>query len=53
LIGGKWQDAQDGKTLDVEDPATGKVITQIASAGKHDVDLAVSAAQEAFDGAWS
>jgi phenylacetaldehyde dehydrogenase len=54
LINGKWLDAQDGKTFPVYDPATGKVIAQVADGGKADVDLAVAAARAAFDhGPWS
>jgi phenylacetaldehyde dehydrogenase len=48
LIGGKWQDAQSGKTFDVFDPATGKVIAKVAEGDKADIDLAVKAARAAF-----
>ncbi|MFB0839114.1 NAD-dependent succinate-semialdehyde dehydrogenase, partial [Arthrobacter sp. E44] len=33
LIDGEWRDAASGKTFDVEDPATGKVLLSIADAG--------------------
>lgn len=36
----------------VINPATGKVITSISEGGPKDVDLAVKAAQKAFDTAW-
>lgn len=52
LINGKWQEAQSGKTFDVFNPATGKVIAQVAEGDKADVDLAVKAARAAFP-AWA
>ena len=36
LINGEWRDAISGKTFDVEDPATGKVLLSIADAGAED-----------------
>ena len=48
LIGGKWQDAQSGKTFDIFNPATGKVIAKVAEGDKADIDLAVKAARAAF-----
>ena len=54
LINGVWQDAQSGETLDVINPADGRVIAAIPAGGKIDVDLAVAAARRAFDsGAWT
>ncbi|GGI38746.1 NAD-dependent succinate-semialdehyde dehydrogenase [Cnuibacter physcomitrellae] len=51
FIGGKWVDASDGGTFDVNDPATGKTLLTIASAtpedGKAALDAAV-AAQESW-----
>jgi phenylacetaldehyde dehydrogenase len=54
LIGGEWQAAADGGTLDVEDPATGERIATVAAAGPADVDRAVVAAHDAFgrDAPW-
>lgn len=53
LIGGRWQNAQSGKTFEVFDPATEKVLVHVADCGKADVDLAVAAARTAFDtGPW-
>jgi len=52
LIGGKWQDAVSGQTLPVINPSTGEVFSQISRGGKADIDLAVAAAQAAFDGDW-
>lgn len=53
LIDGHWVDSCSGKTFDVYDPATDQVIAQVAEGESADVDLAVSAAREAFDkGPW-
>ena len=47
FIGGEWRDSADGSTIDVEDPATGKTLTSVASAtpadGKAALDAAVAA----------
>jgi succinate-semialdehyde dehydrogenase/glutarate-semialdehyde dehydrogenase len=46
-IDGEWRDSSDGSTIDVEDPATGKTLTSVASAtvgdGKAALDAAVRA----------
>lgn len=53
-IDGKACDAVDGARLDVENPATGKIIDSVPDAGTEDVNLAVAAAKAAFeDGRWS
>ncbi len=51
LINGEWCDAVSGKTLDVVNPATGKVIGKVAHAGIADLDRALDAAQRGFE-AW-
>jgi succinate-semialdehyde dehydrogenase/glutarate-semialdehyde dehydrogenase len=51
-INGKWQDASDGKTLDVIDPATGKVLATIADASGADGMAAMDAADKAQE-AWA
>jgi acyl-CoA reductase-like NAD-dependent aldehyde dehydrogenase len=52
-IGGEWVDAASGATFEVEDPARAEVLTTVAEAEATDVDRAVRAAQEAFEGgAW-
>ena len=51
FIAGQWQDAADGKTLAVYNPATGQEIGRVAHAGKADLDRALEAAQTGFD-AW-
>ncbi len=53
-IGGRWVDSTGGKTMTVEDPATGQPLAQVIDASRDDVDRAVQAAHEAFyDGRWS
>jgi succinate-semialdehyde dehydrogenase/glutarate-semialdehyde dehydrogenase len=48
LIGGKWVDSSSGKTLAVEDPATGETLAEIADATVDDAKAALGAADEAF-----
>ncbi len=43
-IGGEWRDASDSSTIDVEDPATGAVLTSVASASVEDGAAALDAA---------
>jgi phenylacetaldehyde dehydrogenase len=50
LIGGKWSDAQSGRTFDSFNPATKAKLATVAAAGKADADLAVRAARAALDG---
>src|SRR6476659_8122624 len=50
FIGGRWQESRGGGTDPVLDPATGEVITDVASSNEVDVDAAVAAATEAFAG---
>ncbi|MBX3704405.1 MAG: aldehyde dehydrogenase family protein, partial [Steroidobacteraceae bacterium] len=49
LINGKFA-AGKGEELDILDPATGKSIAKVAEASPAQVDAAVSAASDAFDG---
>jgi acyl-CoA reductase-like NAD-dependent aldehyde dehydrogenase len=44
--------AADGRTFETVDPATGRTITEIAHAGREDVDRAVAAARGALEGPW-
>ncbi len=44
FIGGRWQDATDGKTLAVEDPSTGDTLAQVADASVADGKAALDAA---------
>lgn len=47
LIGNKWQDASNNKTIDVINPATNKLIDTIPSSTLEDVSLAVKTAKDA------
>jgi succinate-semialdehyde dehydrogenase / glutarate-semialdehyde dehydrogenase len=47
FIRGAWQDAADGATMPVRDPATGEVICHIADGGAKDAQLAEEAAVQA------
>lgn len=49
LIGGKWVDAQEGKTFKSYCPANGEFLATCADAGREDVDLAVKSAWKAFE----
>lgn len=54
FIKGQWLEAADGARTEVVDPSRGAVVTTVAEASAADVDAAVRAAREAFDGgAWS
>jgi len=54
FINGRTLDASGGATFDTINPATGEVLTQVASGEERDIDLAVTAAREAFDsGPWT
>ncbi|HET7533490.1 MAG TPA: NAD-dependent succinate-semialdehyde dehydrogenase [Nocardioidaceae bacterium] len=47
FIDGSWRDASDGATFEVEDPATGEVLTTVANATPEDGMAALAAATEA------
>lgn len=53
LIGGDWVPAAAGKTFDSFNPATGEVIARLAEGDACDIDRAVKAARQAFEGEWS
>jgi aldehyde dehydrogenase (NAD+) len=52
FIGGQWVDALAGETFETMDPATGKALTTVAYGRSADVDRAVAAARNAYEGAW-
>jgi succinate-semialdehyde dehydrogenase/glutarate-semialdehyde dehydrogenase len=52
LIGGTWRAAEGGRTLGVEDPATGSVLCEVADATSSDAVAALDAAVAAQD-AWA
>ena len=47
-IDGKWIDSLSKETIPVDNPATGKILGEMACAKKEDVDLAIEAASKAF-----
>jgi succinate-semialdehyde dehydrogenase / glutarate-semialdehyde dehydrogenase len=49
FIDGTWQDAADGRSLPVLDPATGQEIGRVAHAGTVDLDRALEAARRGFE----
>jgi aldehyde dehydrogenase (NAD+) len=54
FIDNEWVSPVDGGEFDAINPATGAAITQVAAAGKADVDKAVKAARRALEnGPWS
>lgn len=53
LIGGRWQAALDGAVIESRDPATGQFLVTFPNAGREDVDRAVAAARDAFEGGWA
>jgi len=54
FINGEFVEAQSGKTFETINPSDESVLAEVSYGGKEDVDLAVSAAKEAFyEGAWS
>ena len=52
LIGGEWREAAQGRTLPVEDPATGEVLCEVADADAGDARAALDAAVAA-QAAWA
>ena len=54
FINNEWVEASAGRTFEVENPATGEVISRVAEGEKPDVDKAVRAARAAFENpVWS
>ena len=54
LIDGQWVPARSGKRLEVIDPSTAQVFTDVAEGDRDDIDLAVKAARKAFEsGPWA
>lgn len=52
LVGGNWIDAYDGKTLKVNNPATGEIIAEVPYMGRRETDDAIASAYDAFN-SWS
>lgn len=51
-LAGRWQDASDGGTITVVNPATEKPLASVAAATATDVDAAVRAARAQLHGEW-
>jgi betaine-aldehyde dehydrogenase len=49
FVGGRYVDAEDGRTAALIDPSTGEVFAEAPLSGEADVDAAMKAAAEAFD----
>ena len=49
FINNSWVDSESKETIKVEDPATAKIIGEIACAKKNEVDLAVNSAKESYN----
>lgn len=52
LIDGKRVPARSGERFETRNPATGELLSSVARASDHEVDLAVRAARAAFEGPW-
>ncbi len=54
FVGGRYVASLSGQTFDCVNPATGKMLAQVAACDGEDVDRAVAAARAAFEsGVWS
>jgi aldehyde dehydrogenase (NAD+) len=53
FINGAWVDSQSGRTFETRNPANGQVIGHVPRGEAADIDRAVQAAREAFEGTWS
>nr|ALG75772.1 aldehyde dehydrogenase 2 [Tricholoma vaccinum] len=52
FINGQWVDPVEPATIDVVNPATGKVVTSVTAGSLKDVDIAVEAAKKAYKTSW-
>jgi aldehyde dehydrogenase (NAD+) len=52
LIGAEWREAVSGKRFPTINPATTEPLAEIAEGDAPDIDLAVQAARQAFEGPW-
>lgn len=49
FIDGQWREAADGRTFDLVNPATERVVDRVASATRADVDAALDSAARGFE----
>ena len=52
-VGGEFVEPRSGEHFPTIDPSREEQLAEVAQAGKEDVDLAVSAARDAFENGWS
>ncbi|CAG8633855.1 9379_t:CDS:2 [Paraglomus brasilianum] len=52
FINNEFVESIDGKRFETINPSTGKVITTVAEASANDIDIAVNAAENAFENVW-
>ncbi len=52
LVGGDWVEAGDGATFTRTNPANGTIVGEYANGDVADLNRAVAAAREAFEGGW-
>ncbi|WP_435358882.1 aldehyde dehydrogenase family protein [Haloarchaeobius sp. DFWS5] len=52
LVGGEWVESSSGETQATTDATTGEALARFQSGTPEDVDRAVEAAQDAYDGSW-
>src|SRR5688572_31462302 len=52
FIGGEFVEPKSGRYLATIDPSTEEVLAEVPEAGPEDVELAVTAARDAFDSGW-
>lgn len=52
FIGGEWVEPGDGQSMETRDPATGQVVSEFGIGTIADVNRAVVAARDAFEGGW-
>jgi aldehyde dehydrogenase (NAD+) len=52
FIGGEFVEPKSGRYLATIDPSTEEVLAEVPEAGPEDVELAVTAARDAFDSRW-
>lgn len=53
FIANQWLEASSGASIPVIDPSDGLEFARIARGNEHDVDAAVTAARNVYEGAWS
>lgn len=51
-INGNWSESHNRDTIGVVSPSNGEPIGRISRGGKEDIDAAVKAARQAFEGVW-